>query len=81
MIPHRNCLSGSSKCLQPSAITFLAGFEEISAFLRTEGSSPGVVPDETKLSATDRAALRCTMLKMTIMPTVEHFSPPVDSRE
>jgi hypothetical protein len=60
-------LLGGVKAQQPSAVALLAGLEAINALLRTKGSSPGVVPDETKLSVTDGAALRYfipTILKM-----------------
>src|SRR5260370_2441933 len=53
-----NCLPRGLKSEQPSAVGFLAGLEAIDAPPRTEGRSPGIVPDEPKLSVTDRAALR-----------------------
>jgi hypothetical protein len=57
---HSNCcaLSDGVKPQQPSAIALLAVFEAINALARTEGRSPEVVPDQTKLSVTDGAARR-----------------------
>jgi len=66
----RNRLLGSVKAQQPSAVALLAGLEAINAPPRTKRSSPGVVPDQTKLSVTDGAALRCAMPKM--LGAVEH---------
>src|SRR5260370_16068784 len=67
----RSCLSGGVKPQQPSAVALLAGLEAIDAFLRTEGRSPGVAPDQTKPSVTDRAALRRVL--PTILNMVAHF--------
>jgi hypothetical protein len=53
-----NCLPRGLKSEQPSAVGFLAALEAIDAPPRTEGGSPGIVPDQTKLSVTDGAALR-----------------------
>src|ERR1700737_1828770 len=58
-----NCLPRGLKSEQPSAVGFLAGLEAIDAPPRTEGGSPGIVPDETKLSARAGAALRCVAPK------------------
>jgi hypothetical protein len=57
---YSNCcaLSDSVKPQQPSAIALLAVFEAINTLARTQGRSPGVVPDQTKLSVTDGAARR-----------------------
>jgi hypothetical protein len=64
-------LSGGLKAAQPSAVVGPAGLEAINAFPGTEASLPGVVPDETKLSVTESAALRRVFPKM--LCTVEHF--------
>src|ERR1700675_4921243 len=53
-----NGVPGDVQPDQPSAVGLLAGLEAIDAPPRTEGGSPGIVPDETKLSVTDGAALR-----------------------
>jgi hypothetical protein len=63
----RNRFLGGVKAQQPSAVALLAGLEAINALPRTKRSSPGIVPDQTKLSVADGAALRCflpTILKM-----------------
>jgi hypothetical protein len=57
----RNSLLGGVKAQQPSAVALLAGLEAINALLRTKRGPPGVVPDQTKLSVTDGAALRCVV--------------------
>jgi len=67
-----NGLLGGVKAQQPSAVALLAGLEAIDAPPRTEGSSPGVVPDETKLSVTDSAAMRRVL--PTILKMVAHFT-------
>jgi hypothetical protein len=64
----RNRLLGGVKAQQPSAVALLAGLEAINAPPRTKRSSPGVVPDQTKLSVTDGAALRCVRLTILRMP-------------
>ena len=66
-----NRLSGGLKSEQPSAVGLLAGLEAIDALLGTERSSPGVVPDETKLSAADGAPLRRAIAEMPGI--VAHF--------
>jgi hypothetical protein len=73
----RNRVSGVLKSQQPSAVALLAGLEAIGALLRTERSSPGVVPDKTKLSLADGAALCCVTPE--ILGTVAHFHllPPM----
>ena len=55
----------------PSAVAFLACLEAVSALLRTEGGSPGVVPYEAKLSVSDRATRGCAV--PGILRTVAHF--------
>jgi hypothetical protein len=62
---------GGSKRVKPIAVAFSPDLEPIGTLLRTELRSPGIVPDETELAATDGAALRCGMLKMP--GTIEHF--------
>jgi hypothetical protein len=67
-------LVGHSEGVEPSEVTFLAGLEAINALLRTESSSPRVVPRETKPSITDGASFRCTLPK--ILGAVVHFRLP-----
>jgi hypothetical protein len=67
----RNSSLGNVKAQQPSTVTLLAGLEAINALPRTESSSPGVVPDETKFSVTDGTALRRVVPK--ILKMVSHF--------
>jgi hypothetical protein len=62
--------SGGVRSKQPSAIGILARLEAVSALPRTEGGSPGVVPDEAKLSVADRATLGCVVAE--ILRTVAH---------
>jgi hypothetical protein len=53
--------SGGLKSMYPSAVEFPASLEAINALLRTEGSSPGVVPHQAELSTTDGATSRCSV--------------------
>jgi hypothetical protein len=66
-----NRLSGGLKSEQPPAVSLLAGLEAIDALLGTEGSSPGIVSDETKFSAADGAPLRRAISEMPGI--VAHF--------
>jgi hypothetical protein len=67
----RDCFADGVKPQQPSAVALLAGLEAIDAHLRTEGRSPGVMPDEAKFSVTDGATLRRVV--PTILKMVAHF--------
>ena len=49
--------------MQPATIVCSADPGTVSALLRTEGGSPGVVPDEPELSLTDRATIGCAVRK------------------
>jgi hypothetical protein len=72
-LPSSDSLSdpGGSKRVKPFAVAFPVKLEALGAPLRTEVRSPGVVPDETELAATEGAALRRGMLRM--LGTIEHF--------
>jgi hypothetical protein len=69
---------GHSEGVVPSEVIFLAGLEAINALIRTESSSPRVVPDETKLSITDGASFRYTL--PMIFGAAVHFRLPWTSR-
>jgi hypothetical protein len=57
-------LSGRAATNQPSAIAIPAGLEAIRAPPRAEGSSPGIVSDQTKPSAADGATLWSTIPRL-----------------
>jgi hypothetical protein len=68
---HCNAVSGGVTLQEPSAVAGQPGLEAISALPGTEGISPGIVPDETKFSVTDSAALRCAISR--VLSSVEHI--------